>query len=328
MLGRWRSMGVELKQLRSFVAVAEELNFTAAAHRLYVSQQALSRIIHQLERDLGATLFERTTRSVRLTPAGLALLDSSRRIIAAADEAVTAVQQVAGAHASRPLRVDVSSSGLQTGAEILRRLRSERPDIAVEQVEHGVPHGLAALAEGGLDALVGIATHCPPTLHAELIRREPILAAMAADHPLAALDQVSVADLADVELLLPSEEAAPEWLELVTGYCQLAGFAPRRLPGATHGQAAVIEMLHETRSVTPTAAWSAPPADLAFRPLVEPVPVLPWSIITAPEGKRRAEADALLGVARMVAIEQGWLAPPPPTSATPSDRPRTAAPNR
>jgi DNA-binding transcriptional LysR family regulator len=117
--------------------------------------------------------------------------------------------------ALRPLRLDVSSSGLRTAAEILRRLRHDRPDIAVEQVEHGVPRGLAGLVEGRLDALFGIATHCPATLRAELIRSEPVLVAMAADHPLAKLDRVPVARLSTVELLLPSEDAAPEWNEFV-----------------------------------------------------------------------------------------------------------------
>ncbi|MQY17686.1 LysR family transcriptional regulator [Nocardia macrotermitis] len=81
-------MGVELKHLRYFVAVAEKLNYSAAARGLYISQQALSRIIQQLERDVGVRLFERTTRSVRLTPAGAALLESVRPTLVMVDDAI------------------------------------------------------------------------------------------------------------------------------------------------------------------------------------------------------------------------------------------------
>jgi hypothetical protein len=81
-------MGVELKHLRYFVAVAEKLNYSAAARGLYISQQALSRIIQQLERDVGVRLFDRTTRSVRLTPAGAALLESVRPTLIMVDNAV------------------------------------------------------------------------------------------------------------------------------------------------------------------------------------------------------------------------------------------------
>ncbi|MBY8861843.1 LysR family transcriptional regulator [Nocardia sp. CA2R105] len=81
-------MGVELKHLRYFVAVAEKLNYSAAARGLYISQQALSRIIQQLERDVGVRLFDRTTRSVSLTPAGAALLESVRPTLAMVDNAI------------------------------------------------------------------------------------------------------------------------------------------------------------------------------------------------------------------------------------------------
>lgn len=86
-------MSLELKHLRYFVAVADELSFSAAARRLYVSQQAISRVIQQLERALGVRLFERTTRSVRLTAAGSALYPSAERSIAAAEEAFEAARR-------------------------------------------------------------------------------------------------------------------------------------------------------------------------------------------------------------------------------------------
>jgi DNA-binding transcriptional LysR family regulator len=302
-------MSPELKHLRYFVTVADDLSFTTAARRLYVSQQALSRVIQQLERELGVRLFERTTRSVRLTPAGGALFESAKRSIAAAEEAFDAARRAGRGERYRPLRVDISSSGLQTGASILRRLRREYPAIAVAQVEDGVPRGLAALREGSLDALFGLATHCPPEVKAEVIRREPVLLGMAGDHWLAALESVPVATLADLDLLLPSDEDAIEWVEFVRLFCAQAGVVVRRWPGATHGQAANVELLREGACVTPTAAWTDPPPDLVFRPLVAPSPIMTWSMMTMPDAADRPELEALMACARAVSTEEPWLTP-------------------
>jgi acetyl esterase/lipase len=93
--------GIELRHLRAFVAVAEELNFSRAAARLYVSQPALSRQIRALERLLGCQLLRRSTHRVELTVAGSALLDRSRRLLAEFDEAITATQSVGGELANR-----------------------------------------------------------------------------------------------------------------------------------------------------------------------------------------------------------------------------------
>ena len=84
------TMSVELRHLRAFVAVAEELNFTRAADRLHLAQQALSKQIRQLEEQLGTQLLDRTTRKVELTPSGLALLEHARTLLGGADRAVAA----------------------------------------------------------------------------------------------------------------------------------------------------------------------------------------------------------------------------------------------
>ena len=252
-------MGLELKHLRAFVAVAEELNFSRAARRLYISQQALSRIVQQLERELDTRLLERTTRSVRLTPAGEALLASGRRSLNAVSAAFEEARRT-GAQ----LRVDVSSSGLRTGAEILRTMRRRHPGIAVRQVEEGVPRGLTALQENRLDALFGMAVPVPADVHTEPIRHEPVLLGMAATHPLAEFDEVPVAKLADYDLLLPSAAAAPEWVRFVRDFCREAGVEAHRWPGTTHGSVGAAEVVADGDCVVPTVAWAAPPDSLVF----------------------------------------------------------------
>jgi DNA-binding transcriptional LysR family regulator len=303
-------VSLDLKHLRCFVAVAEELNFSAAARRLYVSQQALSRVVQQLERELGTTLLERTTRSVRLTPAGQVLLDSARRSLAAVDATFDAVRRAGSDGASPQLRVDVSSSGLQTGAEILRRIRRQRPDIAVREVEEGVPRGLVALGEARLDALFGQATDVPPAVHAEPVRHERVLLGVAADHPLAELDAVPVARLAAVELLLPAE-AAPEWVRFVEDFCRRAGVAARHWPGTTHGSVGAAEVVGSGLCVVPTTAWSVPPPTMVFRPLVDPTPVFTWSMMLASDAMDRPELVALARCVRELSRELGWLDDPP-----------------
>jgi hypothetical protein len=141
----------------------------------------------------------------------------------------------------------------------------------------------------------------------EVIRYEPILIGMAADHPLARLSRVPVAELAGVELRLPSRAAAVEWIELVEHICGLAGVTPRRWPGVTHGQVAAADVLCEHGCVVPTPTWANPPADLVFRSLVDPNPILTWSLMTAPGNQDRPELEALRGSIGAVAAHHDWL---------------------
>lgn len=291
-------MTLELKHLRFFVAVAETRSFTAAARMLYVSQQAVSRVIQQLERELGVPLLVRNTRSVELTTAGMTLLESAKRSIAVTEDAFEAARHVGKLASARPLKIDLSSAALMTPARILRQMRRHHPEIPLHLVEDGVPRGITALLRGRLDAVLGLATNCPPEVPTELIHTEPILVAMAASHPLAQLEAVPVAQLAEAELLLPSDSAAIEWVEHVYSFCTGAGVTPRRWPGATHGSTAAADVLRDIGCITPTVAWADPPDDIVFRPLVDPTPMLPWALMLSPIHHERDEVKKLLRVAR------------------------------
>jgi DNA-binding transcriptional LysR family regulator len=298
-------MAPELRHLRHFVAVAEELNFTRAAGRLFLAQQALSSSIKQLEHELGQPLFVRDTRRVALTPAGETLLPRARRLLAMAEETVTAVQH--GTPDRAVLRVDISSSNLETGALVLRRLREDRPEIEVRQREIGVPRGLMALREDELDVLLGDAAAAPAGVAVEPLRQEAVQVMLAADHPCAAQPAVPVAALADEVWLLPPDDAAPEWNQLVLRHCQEAGFRPRRYPGTTWGPAAAAELAVERRCVVPTNAWLTVPDGVVFRPLVDPEIRFAWSVMWA--GEASEPVEALLTAARAVGRERGWSLP-------------------
>jgi hypothetical protein len=143
------------------------------------------------------------------------MLAAAYRSIAAADEAFDVARRTGRAGAAVPLRVDISSGGIETGAAIVRRLRRTRPEVAIEQIEVGVRRGIEMLRRRELDAVLAIVEDSHHGLLVELVRREPVLVAMAADHPLAGDDAIPVARLAEVDLLLPSQDAAAEWVTFV-----------------------------------------------------------------------------------------------------------------
>src|SRR5690242_13673109 len=138
--------------LAAFVAVAEELHFTRAATRLYVAQQALSRDIRRLERELGAELFMRTTRQVTPTADGERLVPYARRVLEAQDALLSAF---AGDGPERPLLVDVNSPGLVSG-RVLDRARTLAPDCELmARFESGLTGAAGEILAGRLDASFG-----------------------------------------------------------------------------------------------------------------------------------------------------------------------------
>jgi DNA-binding transcriptional LysR family regulator len=297
----------ELRHLRYFVAVAEELNFSAAARREYVSQQALSRIIQQLEAELGVLLFERTARSVRLTPAGKAMLAAARRSAAAADEAFDAARRAQRGEVNRPVRIEFGSGLLLTAMQIARRARRDQPELAMRHTSLGVIRGIEALVEGRLDVVLGLASQVPPPVSAELIRREPLQVAMSSSHRFAEQDTVAVAQLGDHELLLPSDESGGEWNQFISLACAQAGVTVKASSNTVHGATVTAELLRETDVLLPTLTWADPPVGVAFRPLVEPELSFPWSLMTTTASARHPQVAALLVSVRAIAHEQNWV---------------------
>lgn len=302
-------MDIELRRLRYFLALAEELHFGAAARREQITQQTLSRAIAQLERDVGRPLFFRTTRQVRLTAAGEAMVVPAGRALDAAAEAVRAAQAVESP--APVLRLDISSGGIATGTAILRHLSAAHPEVAVHQIEVGVDRGVQLLRQGKLDVLLGLAPSELEGVEAELIRREPVLVGLLDTHPFAGRHHLTVGELAGVPLLLPSAEAAGEWSVFVTAFCRDAGFEPTAWRHITHGSAAAAEAVRTGRCAVPTMSWTDPPPDLVFVPLVDPVPVFSWSMMWPLGRRHQPTIRAFRRSARLVAARDGWLVTTP-----------------
>jgi DNA-binding transcriptional LysR family regulator len=186
---------MELRHLRYFVAVAEELHFGHAAERLGMAQPPLSRAIRELERQVGATLFERTTRQVSLTPAGHVLLRDARIALETVTAALSRARQ-----AGRPsptLRVALKAdfdAGLLP--PILAAYEREPASLPVELVLGGRNEQAPALREGRADVALLVTPFDDRTLDVEPLLTEPLLAALPAADPLAARERLILADLA------------------------------------------------------------------------------------------------------------------------------------
>jgi DNA-binding transcriptional LysR family regulator len=187
---------MELRQLRYFVAVAEEQHFSRAAHRLHIAQPAVSQQVRRLERELTVQLLERTTRSVELTDAGRVLLDEARRVLADADRAVLAVHEAADGTTGLLRMGFVSSAALRIVPTLVLAMQQRWPRVRLELQEGTTDLQLDRIRQGTLDVGVVREMEPAPDLAVVAIAREPLVLAVPDNHPLAARTTTRIADLA------------------------------------------------------------------------------------------------------------------------------------
>jgi DNA-binding transcriptional LysR family regulator len=299
---------LEIRSLRYFVTVAEELSFTRAAARLYIAQQALSREIQRLEARLGTPLFQRTTRRVTLTPDGERLLARARDLVAAHD----AVWAEVHGPVAKPFIVDLMSDGRLTASRILDAARARAPEIELRG-RHGAGTGAALqkLAAGRLDVVFGrvdwLEAKSMPTIDRVLVRLEPLSVLLPAEHPLARQDAVPVRSLRGLEIDgLPTHDKAPEWADLVRQFLALSGArsTPPHLPAVGLEE----QGYHLVRQGLPilTSIDHVEVPGGVMRPLVDPIPQYAWSMAWRRNSPSEALA-ALREAAADVAAAEGWL---------------------
>jgi DNA-binding transcriptional LysR family regulator len=219
---------VELRQLRYFVAVAEELHFRRAAERLHISQPPLSQQIRGLEEELGFVLLVRTRRRVELTPAGEAFLRDVRTLLSELDGAVATARRIDAGQTGR-LRINfVGSALLSIVPGTVERFRAARPGVAIELHERPTVDQLRAVRAGLAD--VGLIR--PPieddgALTVRTVLRERTVAALPAGHALAPLRRVPLRRLAAEPLVLFPRDQAPGYHDLLIDALAGAGAGPR-----------------------------------------------------------------------------------------------------
>jgi DNA-binding transcriptional LysR family regulator len=263
---------VELRHLRSFVAVAEELHFGRAAERLYILQPALSKQISALERELGVRLFERTRREVVLTDAGRTLLADARRLLAQADGAA--------ARALRAGRGDVGvlAMGFIAPAlydllpRVLRAFRTEFPDVRLELSEVHNHEGLEAVASRRLHlAFLRLPVPERAGLRVATAAEEPVVVALPADDPMASQDGFDLAELARRDIILIARGLEPELHDYYIAACMGAGFSPRVVHEVDRTHVAVGLVAGGLGiAFVPASARLVPHPGVAYRPLRSP----------------------------------------------------------
>ncbi|MCL8016629.1 LysR family transcriptional regulator [Streptomyces sp. AS02] len=303
------SAHLDPRLLRAFLAVAQELHFTRAAARLYVAQQALSRDVRRLERELGAELFVRTTRQVTLTADGERLVPYARRALQAQDDLLAAFGQ------TRPLLVDLNSPGMATGRRILHRARELAPEHELmARYESGLTGAAGELVAGRLDASFGRFAGLDPALRAGLdhqpVRYEPMAILLPEGHPLADADRVPLAALAGETVYAGAgNPRTPEWTDLAHRLFDGRGIEIAAPAPLAVGDEEFQRIMAKTR--TPVLAVVEFPAmpGAVLRPLTDPVPLSPVSLVWR-KGLVHPAFDALRRAAALVAAEEGWLRRP------------------
>ena len=297
------NLRMELRQLRYFVTLAEELHFGRAAAREHIVQSALSQQVQRLERTLGVLLVSRTTRRIALTPAGTRFLAEARQILAHVERAAALAQ---GAACTEPvLRVGVLDDGYEAVRAVLYDVQARHPEVEMHVVHAGVPEQCRWLIDGRLDVGVGSASAVPPEIATELFRLDPLGVLVPEGHRLARLPAIPVSLLDGECLLLPDERQAPESMRFLTELCRSAGFFPNRFRGSVHGLRAGTDLVARGRCMMVVPQSAVRVADGRWLPLVDPAPRYPWSLLWRAHGAP-PHVGALVAAARRLGAQSGW----------------------
>jgi DNA-binding transcriptional LysR family regulator len=280
---------VELRHLRYFVAVAEELHFGRAAVRLGIAQPPLSQQIRQLEQELGAALFNRTKRRVELTPAGRAFLEHTRQILAETERAKRVARRAGRGEIGRLAIGFVSSADLDVLPRVLRAWHERFPDVEVELHALLTAAQVEALGHGRIDVgFIRLPTD-ETGLVVDAIQREPLIAVLPERHDLARRARVRLRDLANETMLLFARHTAPGYFDVFIGACRRAGFTPRLLaPGSMQTNLALVAAGLGV-SLMPASIRNLRRAGVVYRPLTPPVPQVDMAV-----AYRRDEPSAIV----------------------------------
>jgi DNA-binding transcriptional LysR family regulator len=278
---------LDLANVRAFVAAVLEGNFGRAARRLFLSQQGLSKRISRLESALGVELFDRSGNAIALTDAGERFLPHASGLIELADVAVAASKPAS----ATPLRVDVWGDVVRPMrlARDAAQARGLRCDISMRR---NTADAVTALQRGEIDAAFGMAHHVDSRdlldVEHRLVALEALGAIVTNDHPLAARDQLTVADVARHGVFFAGLGAGDgrQWtLDFVHAF-RIPIEIDESVVVLDHGDLSRLVAHHADRLAMYGTAWPPPPdPTLRVVPIVEPTPCIPWSVLWSPANR-------------------------------------------
>jgi DNA-binding transcriptional LysR family regulator len=260
---------MDLRQLRYFMAVAEELSFTKAATRLHLSQPPISRAIKQLEEDVGVALLERSKQYVRLTAAGAHFYEEARVVVAAAANAISSTKRVAEGRAGK-LTIGIGGTAAYVLPELLSTFRQRFPDVQLILSPLNLAYHQTALSEGKIDVGLVVLPIDNPALQVRLFCRMRLLVAMPAEHKLVSKRVVSLTELSEEPFVLVPLARGRGFGRLIMACCRRAGFVPHIVQEAEPMEV-VVGMVGAGAgiAVVPQAMQSAGLPKVVFRPLKE-----------------------------------------------------------
>jgi len=264
---------VELRHLRYFQALAEELHFTRAADRMHVVQSALSRQIAALEQELGVRLFDRTSRGVRLTVAGRALKERVAAILPSLDQALDMTRLTASGEVGRVEIGFIAAAMWSVLPAILQEHRRRHPHVLFRLRELPMAgEQLESLLDGSLDVVFVRPFARFRTVAFLPLFREQLVAALPVGHRLAAGERIDLAELADERFILMSRTAYPDAHDLFSQACLSAGFSPTILDEGDSPNAMYLVAAGLGVALAPASAVRSGLPGIAFRPFKHPTP--------------------------------------------------------
>ncbi|MBN2338233.1 MAG: LysR family transcriptional regulator [Acidobacteria bacterium] len=220
---------MELRHLRYFVAVAEQLHFRHAAEIVHVAQPALSQQIRQLEKELGVTLLERSRHQVRLTPAGKAFYESALGVLRQADQAAAKARKVDSGDAGTIRIGFVSTAAIRVLPDGVKRLQKQVPAAEVKLSELAAGEQIDGLYREQLDIGFVHAKLSRDVLGTRIVARDRLIAAVPDSSPLARCRRVDLRDLASWPAIMPAGHSSSGFYEQVRMAYQMAGVRPERV---------------------------------------------------------------------------------------------------
>jgi DNA-binding transcriptional LysR family regulator len=292
---------MELRHLRYFIALAEELHFARAAARLRISQPPLSRQIQRLEQELGTLLLHRTKRRVELTPAGEVFLQEARLAVAQTERAGTAARRAAQGETGRLSIGFVPAADLKVLPTLIPCFRQTAP--AVQLVLHSLSAAaqLQAVRDGRIDLGFVFGPVFDKDLAWETVLREPFVVVLPSKHHLVQRRRCPLRALQGEPFIFFRRELAPAYFDYVMGFCQRARFTATITQESDHIQTNLgLVAAGLGLSLLPEAVTGVKRYGVIYRPLAPPVPYVETAVIYRRDDRSEA-LQAFLNVVRSTA---------------------------